>query len=71
MHFRTTSSRIPSVSSFLLTSGPCWAEQTTAVISRGAPSTYRTVTWLLPSGRSQGSTFFSRASVSRPQIRWA
>jgi hypothetical protein len=65
------SSMIPSVRVLLLTSAACWAEQTTAVTSRGTPSTYRTVTWLFPSGRSHGNTRLSRARVSRPQIRWA
>src|SRR4030066_18134 len=71
MIFRMTSSMIPSASVFLFTSSACCAEHTTAVTSRGTPSTYRTVTWLFPSGRSHGSTRFSRASVSRPHIRCA
>jgi len=71
MALRTTSSITPSVRAFRPTSSECWVEQTTVVTSRGRPSTYRTVTWLFPSGRSQGSALFSRASVSLAQILWA
>jgi hypothetical protein len=43
----TMSARIWSA----LTSGLCWVEMTTLSTDTGLPSTYRTDTWLLPSGR--------------------
>ncbi len=36
-------------------SGPCCVEMTTVSTDTGLPSTYRTLTWLLPSGRRYGS----------------
>src|SRR3989337_1531700 len=54
-----TSSRI----CWRVTSGLCCAETTTVSTERGLSSTYRTVTWLLPSGLRDFRTPVRRASL--------
>ena len=53
-------------------SGLCWVETTMAGQRRMLPSSlYSTVTWLLPSGRSQLSSPLLRTAASRRQRSWA
>ncbi len=49
-----TSSIIASWIFLLEISSACWVETTTVSIRTGRPFRYSIVTWLLPSGRSQG-----------------
>ena len=51
------------------TSGLCCVETTTVSIRTGLSPSYSTVTWLLLSGRSQSTSPFWRASVSRLRMR--
>ena len=51
--------------------GACCVETTTVSIRTGVSPSYSTVTWLLLSGRSQSTSPFWRASVSRLMIRCA
>ena len=54
------------------TSGLCWVETTTAGIRSTAPfSPYWTVTWLLPSGRSQSTRPSLRTWARRRESLWA
>jgi hypothetical protein len=67
-----TSARMPSASSRMSTSGSCWALTNTVWTRAGRPSSsYSTVTWLLPSGRRNGSEPSRRASASRRAVAWA
>ena len=43
----------------------CWVETTTASTRAGRPLRYSTVTWVFPSGRSQGISPLTRASTRR------
>ena len=53
-------------------SGLCWVETTMAGQRRMLPSpSYSTVTWLLPSGRSQASSPLLRKAARRRQRVWA
>jgi hypothetical protein len=63
MTFLMTSSRIASSIVLCFTLGECWVDRTTASM-RGAVVSYSTVTWVLPSGRSQSTFFFLRTSAS-------
>ena len=49
-------------------SGACWVETTTVCTRTGVSPSYSTVTWLLPSGRSQGSSPLRRACERRRVI---
>ncbi len=67
MTFSITVSQISS----WLTSGACWVEMTTVCTRTGFCPSYSTVTWLLPSGRSQGISPDRRAAASRCVSRCA
>ena len=62
-----TSARRSSVE----TSSSCWVETTTASMRVGLPSTYSTLTWLLPSGRRNSSVPARRTSLSWRTSLWA
>ena len=65
--------RIASSSVFFFTSALCWVETTTASIATGRSSSYRTLTWVLPSGRRKSipSICFFRTSARRRASLWA
>ena len=66
------SSTTASRSSFRAMSGSCWVDTTMAGQESTLPSSpYSTVTWLLPSGRSQESFPLLRTSVSWRASLWA
>ena len=68
----TTVSMTASRSSSVEISGLCWVETTMAGQRRTLPSlSYSTVTWLLPSGRSQLSSPLLRTAASRRHRAWA
>ena len=68
----TTVSTMASRRSSMEISGLCWVETTMAGQRRTLPSpSYSTVTWLLPSGRSQGSSPLLRTAARRRQSPWA
>ncbi len=56
--------------SLLDTSSSCWVLTTTVWIRTGRPSSYSTVTWAFPSGRSQGISPLLRLSARRRVRRW-
>ena len=53
------------------TPASCWVESTTVSTASGRSPRYRTVTWLLASGRSQGNSPFRRSCAWRSTSRWA
>ncbi len=55
----------------LVTSGLCWVDTTIVSTRTGLPSRYSTVTWDLPSGRTQGRRLFFRTSARRRVRRCA
>ena len=54
-----------------VTSGLCCVETTTVSTRTGLAPQNSMVTWLLLSGRSQGTSLAKRAAVSRARMRWA
>ena len=65
-------STMASRRSFRAMSGSCWVDTTMAGQERTWPSSpYSTVTWLLPSGRSQVSSPALRTSASLRESLWA
>ena len=67
-----TSRRMPWQIVSWSTSAACWVETTTVSTRFTAPSgPYSTVTWALPSGRSQSKVPFLRTSARRRVRRWA
>ncbi len=65
-----TSSRTASWIFLFETCSACCVDTTTVSMRTGLPSSYWTVTWLLPSGRSQSSDL-RRTSASRRVSAWA
>ncbi len=58
----TFSITVRQISSWVI-SGACWVEMTTVCTRTGLCPSYSTVTWLLPSGRSQGISPDRRAAA--------
>ncbi len=68
---RMTRSVICARRSSVAISSACCDETTTASMRLGVVPSYSTVTWLLPSGRSQSSSPVRRAMLSAWVSRWA
>src|SRR6185369_12887439 len=68
---RMTASTISLRSRSARTSGSCWADTTTVLTRFGTPRSYSIVTWVLPSGRRNGSWPDLRASARRRAMRCA